>query len=421
MPDADLSQMSPVWPRIVAEALTAERGEGAWLHTSDGRAFLDFTSGIGVTNTGHSHPAVVKAVQDQAARLIHGQANIVYHDQVIDLTHRLGELVPSGLDCFFFANSGAEAVEGAVKLAKQGTRRQNIIVFDGSFHGRTHLTMSMTTSKTIYRSLYQPLVPGIFVAPYPYGYRNGWDDDTATDFSIAGLRRLLRTQTAPEETAAVVIEPVLGEGGYVVPPRRFLQEVRAVCDEHDILMVLDEIQSGFGRTGRWFAFEHFDIVPDVIVMAKGMGSGMPISAVAATQELWEAQKPGSHGGTYGANAVACAAANATIDVIRDEGLLENATTWGDYLKGRLCEIRGDHPEIGDVRGLGMMIATEFTTPDGEPWEGRTRAVARAAFDEGLLLLRCGSDGNVIRWIPPLIAGKDEMDRALEAFGRALAA
>lgn len=419
MAHPETARISPVWPRIVADELTAERGEGARLHTKDGRTFLDFTSGIGVTNTGHAHPAVVKAIQEQAARLVHGQANIVYHDPLIDLTAQLGEIVPPGLDCFFFANSGAEAVEGAVKLAKQVTGRPNVVVFDGSFHGRTHLTMSMTTSKTIYRSHYQPLVPGIFVAPFPYAYRHGWDEDEATDHCIEGLERLLRTQTAPEETAAVVVEPVLGEGGYVVPPRRFLVELRELCDRHDLLLVVDEVQSGFGRTGRWFAFEHFEIVPDVIVMAKGMGSGMPISCVAAGRELWEAQAPGSHGGTYGANAVACAAASATIDVIRDEGLLENASARGAQLRAGLEELQGDHPEIGDVRGLGMMIAAEFTTPEGEPWEDRAREVVEGAFDEGLLLLRCGTHSNVVRWIPPLVADADDVDEALGAFGCAL--
>lgn len=419
MSNSRASRLSPVWPRIVADELTAERGEGATLHCSDGRAFLDFTSGIGVTNTGHSHPSVVKAIQEQAARLIHGQVNIVYHDPAIRLSERLSEVVPDGLDSFFFANSGAEAVEGAVKLAKQATGRPNVVVFEGSFHGRTHLTMSMTTSKTVYRSLYQPLVPGIFVAPFPYAFRYGWDEETATDFCVAGLERLLRTQTAPEETAAMVIEPVLGEGGYVVPPKRFLRKLRQLCDRHGILLVLDEVQSGFGRTGRWFAFEHFDVVPDVIVMAKGMGSGMPISCVAARPELWEAQRPGSHGGTYGANAVACAAACATIDVIREEGLLENACARGEQLLDGLRALAGKHPEIGDVRGLGLMVATEFTAAEGGGGRQRAEAVARAAFDEGLLLLRCGSDGNVVRWIPPLVVDEEQIDRALGAFGRAL--
>lgn len=421
MPYPDLSRVSPVWPRTVAGTLTAERGEGARLHTTDGRTFLDFTSGIGVTNTGHCHPTVVEAIQDQAERIVHAQANIAYHDPLVRLTHKLGEVVPEDRDCFFFANSGAEAVEGAVKLAKQATGRPNVVVFQGSFHGRTHLTMSMTTSKTIFRRNYQPLVPGVFVAPFPYAYRRGSDEEATTDYCISAFEELLATQTAPEETAAVVIEPVLGEGGYVVPPRRFMRELRALCDQHDLLLVVDEIQSGFGRTGRWFAFEHFDIVPDVIAMAKGMASGMPISCVAASRDLWDRQAPGSHGGTYGANAVACAAASATIDVIRDEGLLENAQVLGDELSEGLKELQVEYSDIGDVRGIGLMAATEFTTFEGEPWPERAEAVARAAFEEELLLLRCGTDGNVIRWIPPLVATTDEIEDGLARFRRALAA
>lgn len=419
MSERPREHVAPAWPRIVGGDLLVERGEGAWLHTTDGRSYLDFTSGIGVTNTGHAHPVVVDAIREQAGLLLHGQANIVHHDPLVRLTNRLAGIVPPGLDSFFFANSGAEAVEGAVKLAKQATGRPNVIVFDGSFHGRTHLTMSMTTSKTIYRAGYQPLVPGIFVAPFPHAFRHGWDDEEATERCIDGLERLLRTQTAPEETAAVVVEPILGEGGYIVPPRSFIVELRELCDRYDLLLVVDEVQSGFGRTGRWFACEHFGIVPDVIVMAKGMGSGMPISCVAARPELWEAQKPGSHGGTYGANPVACAAAAATIDVIREEGLLQNARDRGRQLRRGLEEIRERHPAIGDIRGLGLMIATEFTTPDGRTWEEGARAVTERAFEEELLLLRCGTEGNSVRWIPPLIVDDEEVNRALEVFEEAV--
>ncbi|MEP7357336.1 MAG: aminotransferase class III-fold pyridoxal phosphate-dependent enzyme, partial [Anaerolineales bacterium] len=248
MSDADLSHISPVWGRAVPGALLVERGEGVYLHTTDGRRLLDFTSGIGVTNTGHAHPRVVKAIQEQAGRLLHGQVNIVYHQPLIALTHALRTVLPAPLDTFFFSNSGAEILEAAVKLAKQATRRPNIIVFSGSFHGRTHLTMAMTTSKTIYRAGYQPLVPGIFVAPYPYAYKYGWDEDTTVDYCLRELKQLLKAQTAPEETAAIVIEPVLGEGGYVPPPKRFMQALRELCDHYGILLVADEVQSGFGRT-----------------------------------------------------------------------------------------------------------------------------------------------------------------------------
>ncbi len=417
----DTSHISPVWSQIVAETIQVARGEGVYLETTDGRRFLDFTSGIGVANTGHCHPRVVRAIQDQAARLIHGQINIMYHEPVARLSRELARILPPGLDSFFFANSGAEIVEGAVKLAKQATGRPNIIVFSGSFHGRTHLTMSMTTSKTVYRAGYQPLVPGIFVTPSPDASRYGWDEETTADFCIRELERLLATETAPEETAAVVVEPVLGEGGYVPPPARYLRELRALCDRHGILLVADEVQSGFGRTARWFAMEHFGVRPDITCMAKGLGSGMPISALAASKELMEAQATGSHGGTYGANAVACAAAVATIEVIREEGLLENARAIGELLVRGLREIQRDHPVIGDVRGLGVMIGTEFTLPDGSPGTSRAKAVARATFEENLLLLRCGTHSNIVRWIPPLVTTEAQAEQALETFRHALEA
>jgi 4-aminobutyrate aminotransferase len=271
-----LRRISPVWNRT-AEVFV-DRGEGPFLYTTDGRRLLDFTSGIGVTNTGHCHPRVVAAIQGQAAKLIHGQANIVIHEPMLRLTQELSQILPPELDTFFFSNSGAEAVEGAVKLARASTGKTNIIVFQGSFHGRTHATMAMTTSKTVYRAGYQPLVPGIFVAPYPYAYYYGWDDESTVEFSIRELERLLKSQTAPRETAAIVVEPMLGEGGYVVPPMSFLPRLRQICDQHGILLIADEVQSGFGRTGRWFAIDHFEVIPDIVIMAKAWPRACPSPA-----------------------------------------------------------------------------------------------------------------------------------------------
>ncbi|HLF03484.1 MAG TPA: aminotransferase class III-fold pyridoxal phosphate-dependent enzyme, partial [Anaerolineales bacterium] len=316
-------------------------------------------------------------------------------------------------------NSGAEILEGAVKLAKHATQRTNIIVFEGSFHGRTHLTMSMTTSKTVYRIGYQPLVPGIFVAPYPYSYRLDMNDDEATDYCLDQIKHLLKSQTAPEETAAIVIEPVLGEGGYVVPPARFMQELRELCDHYGILLIADEVQSGFGRTGKWFAVEHFGITPDILTMAKGIASGLPLSGLAASPDLMAKWTPGTHGGTYGGNAVACAAAVATIQTMRDERLIENAAKMGEVLVAGLRKIQEEHPEIGDVRGAGLMIATEFTDPKRQPWTDRAKAVTKAALNEGLMLLTCGSYDNTIRWIPPLIVSEPQIKEALGMFERAL--
>ena len=411
------NHLSPVWTRYTP--IVVERAEGAYIYDRDGTRYLDFTCGIGVTNTGHCHPKVVQAIQEQAAKLLHGQVNIVFHPPLLELAEELRTVVPEELDCFFFSNSGAEAVEGAVKLARHATGKPNVIVFQGSFHGRTALTMALTTSKTIYRVGYQPLPAGVFVAPYPYAYRYGWSPEETVKFCLRELELLLKTQTAPSETAAILVEPVLGEGGYVVPPPGFLEGLRRICDEHDILLIADEVQSGLGRTGKWFAVEHFDVTPDVMTMAKGLASGLPLSGVAARRELMERWIPGSHGGTYGGNAVACAAAVATVRVIREEGLLENATRMGAYLMERLRELEADFP-IGDVRGLGLMIGTEFTAPDGSPATDLAKAVGKGCLKRHLLLLTCGPWNNTVRWIPPLIVTQEQVDEALAAFKDALA-
>jgi 4-aminobutyrate aminotransferase len=410
--------LSPVWTRYTD--ILVDRGEGVYLHASDGRRYLDFTSGIGVTNTGHCHPAVVAAVQEQVGKLIHGQINIVRHQPVLDLAEELLTIMPAGLENFFFSNSGAEAVEAALKLARQATGRPNVIVFQGSFHGRTVGTMSLTTSSTIYRVGYQPLMPGVFVAPYPYAYRFGWTSEQTTEFCLRELRHLLVSQTAPKETCAVLIEPVLGEGGYVPPPPGFLHGVQGICREHDLLLIADEVQSGFGRTGRWFGHEHFGVEPDVMIMAKGLASGFPLSGIVARPELMSKWIPGSHGGTYGGNAVSCAAATATIRVIRDEGLVEHAARMGEHLLACLRTLQQRGTEIGDVRGLGLMAAAEFTTAQGEPDTATAKAVRVRCLERGLMLLTCGPYGNVIRWIPPLVVTQDQMDEALGIFEDAVA-
>ncbi|HEX6385752.1 MAG TPA: aminotransferase class III-fold pyridoxal phosphate-dependent enzyme [Anaerolineae bacterium] len=407
-------QLSPVWTHL--SDIVVERGEGCYLYDATGAAYLDFTSGIGVTNTGHCHPKVVRAVQAQAARLLHGQANIVYSASLIDLVEALRTVVPQHLDGFFFSNSGAEAVEGAVKLARHATGRTNVIVFQGSFHGRTNQTMAMTTSKTIYRVGYQPLASGVFVAPFPYSYRYGWDDETTVDFCLNELDFLLHSQTAPQETAAIVVEPVLGEGGYVVPPARFLTSLREICDRHSILLVLDEVQTGFGRTGRFFALEHFNVMPDILVMAKGLASGLPMSGIAAPIDLMRKWIPGSHGGTYGGNAVAAAAATATVQVIRDEELLANAMARGRQLLDGLEEMQSRYPIFGDVRGLGLMVGVEMSQPGGRaPDPEAVKRIQKACLDRKLLLLNCGTYGNVIRWIPPLVVTEQQVNEGLAVF------
>jgi 4-aminobutyrate aminotransferase len=410
--------ISPVWSRITE--LTVERGEGVYVWDVTGKRYLDFTSGIGVTNTGHCHPAVVEAAREQVGKIIHAQVNIYYHLPLLRLTEALREVVPGPLDTFFFSNSGAEAVEAAVKLARHATGRPNIVVFQGSFHGRTNQTMAMTTSKTVYRTHYQPLAAGVFVAPYPYAYRYGWDAEETSRWCLRELRHLLASQTAPSETAAIVIEPVLGEGGYVVPPPSFLPALRELCDEHGILLVIDEVQSGFGRTAKFFALEHFDVVPDVLIMAKGLASGFPLSGIAAPRALMERWIPGTHGGTYGGNPVSCAAAVATVQLLRG-GLVDNAGRMGPVLMAGLRDLQTRYPVIGDVRGLGLMVGTEFTLPDGEPATDLVKQVIARCRQEGLLLLNCGTYSNVVRWIPPLVITREQIDEAIDILARALAA
>ncbi len=414
----EVSHVSPVWPHYTP--ILAARGEGCYLYDQDGTAFLDFTCGIGVTNTGHCHPKVVAAIREQAGKLLHGQVNIVLHEPLLGLIRELRSILPPHLDGFFFSNSGAEAVEGAIKLARHATGRPNVIVFQGSFHGRTVGTMSLTTSKTIYREGYQPLMPGVFVAPYPYAFRYGWNEHETSQWCLAELEYLLLTQTAPHETAAILVEPVLGEGGYVVPPASFLHGLREVCDKHGILLVVDEIQSGFGRTGRWFAFEHFDLEPDIVTVAKGIASGLPLSGVFSRMELMEKWMPGSHGGTYGGNAVAAAAGAATIQAIRDGDLLSNAQQRGTELMSGLRHLQEAYPGIGDVRGLGLMIATEFRSPDNKPDKQTAKAVLHACLERKLILLTCGPWDNTIRWIPPLVVNQGQIKNALEIFSEALA-
>jgi 4-aminobutyrate aminotransferase len=410
--------LSPVWTHLTTLEIT--QGEGVYLYDAQGNRHLDFTSGIGVVNTGHCHPHVVKSIKDQADRLLFGQMNCVIPRPTVELAQKLNDITPPHIDRFFFSNSGAEATEACVKLCKAATGRSNIIVFQGSFHGRTHLTMAMTTSKTVYRKHFQPLPSGIFVAPFPYAYQYGWDEATTVEFCKKQLDLLLMGQTAPSETAAIIIEPVLGEGGYVPAPTAWLQHLRSVCDEHGILLVMDEVQSGFGRTGSMFCFEQSGIRPDVIVMAKGLGSGLPISAIASSANLMNKWIPGTHGGTYGGgSAIVAAAACATIDVIVNENLTENARIQGEYLRSRLMELKQRWPSIGDVRGRGLMIATEFSDPEThQPDPTTAKKVATACLSKKLLLLTCGTYGNVIRWIPPLIVTREQVDEALTIFSDA---
>lgn len=410
--------MSPVWGRLFN--FVAERAEGSYIYTTDGKKLLDFTCGIGVTNTGHCHPKVVEAIREQAGLFLHAQANIVIHQPMLRLIEELRKIVPPSIDGFFFSNSGAEAIEGAVKLARVVTGKQNVIVFSGSFHGRTAGTMALTTSKTIYRAGFGPLPSGVFVAPFPYAFRLGMTDEQASQFALEQLEYLLASQTAPKETAAVLIETVLGEGGYVVPPFLFMKGLREICDKHGILLIFDEVQSGFGRTGKWFALEHFDVVPDIITAAKGIASGLPLSGVFSRLELMRKWDIGSHGGTYGGNAVACVAGVATIRAMRAENMLENANERGVQLMTGLRKLQEEYSQIGDVRGKGLMIGTEFIV-EGRPDKAKqlVKVIIHAAEENNLLLLSCGTYDNTIRWIPPLNATSEQINEGLSIFSESL--
>lgn len=410
--------LSPVWTRLFA--IEAERAEGSYIYATDGRKYLDFTCGIAVTNTGHCHPQVVEAIREQAGLFLHAQANIVVHRPMLRLIEELRTIVPSEIDGFFFSNSGAEALEGAVKLARAATGKQNVIVFSGSFHGRTAGTMALTTSKTIYRAGFGPLPSGVFVAPYPYAFRLGMSEEAASQYCLEQVEFLLASQTAPRETAAILIEPLLGEGGYVAPPASFLSGLREIADRNGILLIFDEVQTGFGRTGKWFAREHFGVIPDIMTVAKGIASGLPLSGVFSRLDLMRKWEVGSHGGTYGGNPVACAAAVATIRAIRAEGMLENAVARGVQLSTGLRKMQEEYTQIGDVRGLGLMIGVEFQVAGrADRAKPLAKAVVHACEKRGLLLLTCGTYDNVIRWIPPLNVTEQQVGDALGIFAEAL--
>ena len=413
----------PVWARYTD--LIVERASGAWIETTDGQRYLDYTCGIGVTNTGHAHPRVVSAIAEQAARGIHLQQNIVYHQPGLQLHRRLPQRFPNpdpGTEYgLFLSNSGAEAVEAAVKLAKAATGRPLVIAFRGGFHGRTHGAMALTSSSAKYRAHFEPLMGGVHFVPYPYPLRMG-GADAALATTLAALDDLFATLVSPEDVAAFVVEPILGEGGYVVPPDGFLPALREVADRHGILLAVDEVQSGYARTGRFFATEWTDATPDIVIMAKGIASGLPLSGILAPRPLLDQLGPGSHGGTYGGNAVACAAALATLDVIDDEGLIERAQRLGERLLAGLRERAADRATVAEVRGRGLMVAIEFADGPGlAPRPDLAKGLLAAAMARNLMLLTCGTYGQAVRIIPPLVTTDDEIEHALGVIGDALEA
>lgn len=390
----------------------AVSAEGLWVTDVNGKRFADFACGTAVTNLGHNHPAVVSAAHDQLDKLVHS-GMIFQFDSVVDAAEHLRAITPPHIEKFGFANSGAEAVEAAVKMAKYTTGRQGVVAFRGAFHGRTMGSVAYTTSKAKYRDGYHPVLGSVFVTPFPHAYRWGVSENEAVDMAINELHLMFKHVVSPQNVACLLVEPVQGEGGYYPAPPRFLSELRSLADEHGILLVYDEVQTGFGRTAEWFAMDHFEAKPDIIALGKGIANGLPLSAYGASREIIDAWPAGSHGTTFGGNPVSAAAAVAVMDTM--EELLPHARDLGKHAIDRLNELAGTHETIGDVRGLGLMIGVELVedratrAPDAQAF----KHVQAHAFDRDLIIIPCGPDGNVLRFVPPLITTREELDWAID--------
>ena len=416
--DRDRQFVSPSYTRDYPFVIA--RGEGAVVEDVDGNLFLDCAAGIAVNSTGVSHPDVVKAISEQAGKFIHMSGTDFYYEPQVRLAEQLAGIVPiDGPVRSFFGNSGTEATEAAIKLARYYTRRQNVVAFFGAFHGRSLGSLSLTASKSIQRRGFGPLMPGVYHAPYPNPYRfNGSADQCAAEALAFITDQLFVHLCAPDEVAAIVVEPIQGEGGYVVPPKAFLQGLRELTTQHGIVLVVDEVQSGMGRTGKMFASEHFDLKADVVNIAKGIASGLPLGVTCARAEIMS-WPPGAHASTFGGNPVACAAANATIKLLK-ESLVANAATVGAHLMEGLRALQGRHPLIGDVRGKGLMIGIELVR-DRQTKERAVEernALVQAMFRRGVLVLGAGK--NAVRLAPPLLLSKAQADSVLKVLDEALA-
>ena len=416
--ERDAELISPAYSRYTD--LVVDHALGAHLYTVDGRDVLDFGCGIGVTNLGHLHPAVVKAVHEQVDKLWHTSVTTL-NPKMIDAAAALVAIAPDGLDQVFLNNSGAEAVESSIKLARRATGRTDIVAFTGGFHGRTYGALTLTASKSKYRNGVGPFLPGVHHVRYPHCFRycdHGADQPCPLARGDE-IEHLFKTTVPSDTVAAIVVEPLQGEGGFVVPPPAFLPRLREICDEHGILLVCDEVQSGFGRTGRFFCVEHSGVRPDIMCVAKAFGNGLPIAGIVATHAVMSAWHPGEHGTTYGGNAVACAAAVAVIETMRAERLPERAATLGKRVIDRLSGWSDRFAEVGDVRGLGLMIGIEFMR-GRSPAPDIAANVQRRCVENDLLVLTCGIDDNVVRLLPPLTIGEEELDRGVDILERCIA-
>jgi 4-aminobutyrate aminotransferase len=416
--DRDRQVTAPAYGRVYP--LVVKRASGMMVEDVDGNLFLDFMAGIAVASTGHSHPRVVRAIEEQARKFLHICGSDYYYEPMVALAEKLGRLTPGpGAKKVFFTNSGTETIEAAIKLARYYTKRQHISAFHGAFHGRTLGSLSLTASRAAHRAHFGPLIPGVHHVPYPFCRRlDQQKPEACARESIRIIEEVLfRHEVLPEEVAAVFVEPIQGEGGYIVPPPEYLPMLQDLCRKHGILLVVDEIQSGFGRTGKMFASEHWALEPDIVCAAKGIASGMPLGAMIARAEIstWPSS---SHGSTFGGNPVACAAALATIELI-EEGLVENAAKMGALLKERLTALGTHHNTIVDVRGLGLMVGVEFCRPDDNNTPDRQlrERVMQKCFEKGLLLLGCGE--STLRFCPPLIVTAEEVETAVRLFDEAI--
>ncbi|RPJ97161.1 aspartate aminotransferase family protein [Rummeliibacillus sp. TYF005] len=402
--------------------LPVVKEEGCYYYGADGKKYLDFTSGIAVANTGHRHPKIVQSIKDAADQLIHGPSGVIMYESILELSKQLGEILPGDLDCFFYGNSGTEAVEGALKLAKFTTQRPYVISFTGCFHGRSMGALGVTTSKAKYRKFMQPShlsyqIPYANVKEAPMGQD---PIQYVVDKLEHDFNQLFKHQVTPEEVAAVIVEPVLGEGGYVIPPKEWLQKIREICDQHGILLIFDEVQTGFGRTGEWFAAQTFSVTPDIMAIAKGIASGLPLSATVASHKLMKKWPIGSHGTTFGGNPIACSVALTTLEVFKEEHLVENSKEVGAYAVEQLKKIQDKYDCIGEVRATGLMIGIDVIDPETGLGDGKAlKRILDLALEEGVLFYLCGNEGEVIRMIPPLTVTKEQIDDGLTMLDKAI--
>ncbi len=392
-------------------------GKGSWVTAADGRQYLDFACGIATTNLGHRPDAVVAAAQAQLNKLWHAGGAFLY-EPIIDAAEAIVDIAPDNIEKALFMNSGAESVEASVKLARKVTGRQGIITFRGAFHGRTMGSVTFTTSKSKYREGYHPLLPSVFVTPFPHPFGWGMSQEEANAYALNELEMKFRYEVTPNEIAAFLVEPMQGEGGYYPASKGFLDALRSIADEHGILLIIDEVQTGFGRTGDWFTSQVYDVKPDVMVLGKAIANGLPLSAVASTAEIMDRWLPGSHGTTFGGNPVSCAASAATVAGLRE--VVPTVPATSAYAFSRWNELKKQHPTIGDVRGLGLMIGIELVTEGNTPDPDAFGAIASHALDSGMFILNCGPDGNIIRFIPPLNVSREDLDTGIDILAAGIA-